>query len=176
MAIQFEYYTYQQNLAIEKINEEIKFYENNEYGTLTFVRDHVAYLETRIGTGRSRFTNSYKIDKNGNRSEIKKMNMDEYSKDMHIMTYGRPWNKLKEIHKIMKINEFVDALEYKKTDIKKINRNKKYIKEEIIEGIKTKKFIKNKNTIEYDKDQMIIISIDCIDYNKKKGIYKIEWE
>lgn len=97
---------------------------------------------------------------------------------MNITTFDRPWNKLKEIHKIMKINEFVDNLEYKpkKISAEKITKNKQYLKDEIIDGLKTKKFLKNKSVIEYDQHKMSIISIDSIIYNKKTHKYEVDWE
>ena len=105
------------------------------------------------------------------------MNMDEYSKDIDIFVFKRPWNKLREIHKIMKIKEFVDEIIYKKVvkevDIKK---NKEYLKIELCKGVKEKKYTKNKNEIAYDMESMKIISIGCLILNKKKGLYNIVWD
>lgn len=173
----FEYYTFQTNLAIDKISEEIEFYENCEFNTAPFITDYVIYLKSRIGNSKHNAQVSCSVDKFGNKCEIKKMNLDEYTKDMDIITFDRPWNKLKELHKIMKINEFVEKLDYKTANIspERIAKNKQYIKAELIDGLKTKKFLKNKSVIEYDQHKMCIISITSVFYNKKKYKYEVDW-
>jgi len=173
----FDYYTFQTNLAIDKINEEIQFYENCEYNRIPLITDHVAYLKGRIGVNKYNSQTVCSIDKSGNKCEIKKMNLDEYTKDMNIITFDRPWAKLKEIHKIMKINEFIDGLKYepKKISTELIEKNKQHIKNEIIDGLRTKKFLKNKSVIEYDRQRLCITSITSLVYNKKKYKYDIDW-
>lgn len=173
----FEYYTFQQKLAIEKISEEIEFYENCEFSAAPFITDYVIYLKSRIGNTKYNSQVTCSIDKFGNKREIKKMNLDEYTKDMDMVTFDRPWNKLKELHKIMKINEFVDNLEYKSAKIspEKIAKNKQYLKTELIDGLKTKKFLKNKSVIEYDQHKICIVSITSVFYNKKNSKYEIDW-
>jgi hypothetical protein len=172
----FNYYDFQTKLAIDRINIEIEFYENCDYSCAPFVQEYVTYLKGRIGGTKhtSKFVCS--VDRSGNCHQIKKMNLDEYGKDMNVMIFDHPWSKLKELHKIMKINEFVDGLKYSKTPEAKVNKNRQYLKQELIDGIQNKKFLKNKNRIEYDQEKMVITSIDCISLNKKKGVYQIDWE
>ena len=103
--------------------------------------------------------------------------MDEYAKDMDIFVFKKPWNKLREFHKIMKIKQFVDALEFgHKAKEKDITKNKAYIIEEICAGLKNKKFCKNKSEVVYDQEEMKIMSISSVDYNKKTGLYEIDWD
>lgn len=168
----FDYYSFQTKLAIEKINEETQFYKNSEYAGLPFINDYVTYLETRVG---KQSKTNYKFNFTANRPVVKKMDMDEYAKDMQELAFARPWNKLKEVHRVMKITEFVDGLKYK-SNSKNPDKNRQYLKDELIDGVKTKKFTKNKNVIEYDEANMCITSMDCVYYNKKKHKYEIEWE
>jgi len=173
----FDYYEFQATLAIDKIQEEIAFYEASSYANCYPFRDYLLYLRSRIGIDKPKENSMYRYDGTGNKREIKKMNIDEYSKDIDVMMFNRPWKKLKEFHKIMKIKEFIDILTFgKKAKPKKIAENKKYIQDEICNGLKTKKFNKNKSEIVYDQKNMKIISISCLDFNKKNGLYNIDWD
>ncbi len=174
----FDYYKFQTNIAIEKITEEINFYESCEYHGVLPVTERVIYLRNRLGLNKPNSSMVESFDRYGNKFEVKKMNLDEYAKDMNSLVFNRPWNKLKEFHKIMKIDEYVDNLTYdsKKSSEEKINKNKQYIKDKIIEGLRTKKFTKNKSVIEYDQNKMIIKSISCLDHIKKKNSYEIDWD
>ena len=131
----------------------------------------------RISTNRPVTSHVKHYDKAGNSCEIKKMNRDEYLKDIDILTYTKPWNKLKDVHKMSKIKEFINKLEYgKKVKTNEIIQNKEHLIKTIYEGLKNKQFGKNKNQIEYDQENMSITSISCIDYNQKKGTYDIDWD
>ena len=173
----FNYYDFQFKMVVDKINEEIDFFDHYEFSKCYPFNEYLTYLKGRIGIDRiEQKTMSYQ-DNSGNKHEIKKMNMDEYGKDLDVYVYKRPWNKLKEFHKIIKIKEFVDNLTFgKKCKPKEIEKNKKYLKDEICNGLKNKKFGKNKAEVTYDSQNMVIISISCLDYNKKKGLYEIDWE
>jgi hypothetical protein len=173
----FDYYAFQTKSTIDKINSEIEFYENCDYSAAPFVLEYVVYLKSRIGGAKYSPKFVCSIDRAGNCREIKKMNLDEYAKDMNIMTFNHPWPKLKELHKIMKFTEFIDGLKYSsKITESKITKNRLYLKDELIDGLKNKKFLKNKNVIQYDQEKMVIKSIDCLSLNKKKGIYEIDWD
>jgi hypothetical protein len=75
----------------------------------------------------------------------------------------------------MKIKEFIDGLDYPKK-VKRIDENREFLKQEICKGLTTKRFCKNKSIIDYDEKIMKIKSISCLGYNKKKGIYEIDWD
>lgn len=173
----FDYYKFQIDCGIEKINEEIEFYTNCSYANIYPINEYLIYLKYRIGIDRIEPTSMNHYDKAGNKCEIKKMNMDEYGKDLNIMVYKKSWTKLREFHKIMKIKEYIDGLTFgKKCKQKDIDKNKKYLKQEICAGLKTKKFGKNKAVVDYDQDKMVITSITCLEYNKKTGLYEIDWD
>ena len=173
----FDYYDFRKKNAVAKINEEIAFYENCIYSKSYPVNQYLLYLRNRIGMDKIESATITHYDGAGNKKEIQKMNMDEYVKDMDIYIFSRPWIRLKEIHKTMKIKEFIEGLVYsKKLKESTIAKNKEYLKKEICLGVKTKKFGKHKSIIDYDEKNMNILSISCIDYNKKKRLYEIDWD
>lgn len=173
----FDYYNFRIKYVTDKINEEIAFYEKYEYCTVHPFREYLLYLKNRLGIDKQEMKNVIYQDNFGNKCEIKKMNLDEYAKDMDILMFKRPWNKLKDFHKTMKMKEYIDHLEYrKKAKQIDITNNKKYLKEEICSGLKNKKFGKNKSEITYDEEKMNISSISCIIFNKKTGLYVVDWD
>lgn len=177
MVSNFDYYAFQKNFVINKINEEIEFLETVIYKDFAPIDEYLKYLKARIGIDRVEEKNVTYQDNTGVRREIKKMNMDEYSKDLDMIVYKRPWIKLKEFHKCIKIRQFIDGLEYgKKCKPKDVEKNKNYLKQEICDGLKNKKFGKNKAEVIYDPENMVITSISCLDYNKKTGLYEIDWD
>ena len=176
MTDQNYYYDYRKEYVINKINDEINFYENCEYANYPSIKQYLQYLKNRIGTDKIETSFVTHYDKAGNKQEIKKMNLEEYVKNIDIDTFTKPWNKLKEIHKMMKIKEYVDNLDYgNETRKSQITKNKDYLKREICEGLKDKKFAKNKSVIEYDSKNMMITSISCLEYNDEIGLYEIDW-
>lgn len=173
----FDYYSYRLNYATNTINKEIEFYANVEQANTPLIINYRNYLEIRIGKNRYEYSTISHIDARGNRQELRKMNFDEYSKDIDIMMFKKPWNKLKLFHKIMKIKDYIGKLNYNiKLDMKTIEANKKEIIDEISLGLQEKKFIKNKSNIDYDIQKMEITSISCLDYDKKKKLYYIDWD
>lgn len=172
----FDYYTFRIKTSTEKVNNEISFYEKAGFKDISPVREYHSYLKERIGLDKQDQSVHNRTDDHGNRCEIKKINLDEYTKDLDIFVYKKPWTKLKEFHKIMKIKEFIDNLKYnKKLDQTIIAKNKEYLKKEICTGLKNKKFIKNKSEIIYDIEEMKITSISCLDFCSKKKLYEVEW-
>ncbi len=173
----FNYYDYRIKMVTDKINEEINFYENCDYHDVSFITNYLTYLKNRIGTNKIETTTMTHYDNLGNRQEIKKMNMNEYNKDIENIMFNKPWNKLREFHKIMKIKEYVNNLEYsKKVKEKDMIKNKKYLIDEICSGLKNKKFGKNKSEVLYDQKNMSILSISSVDYNKKTNLYELDWD
>lgn len=78
------------------------------------------------------------------------------------MLIERPWNKLFEYHKIVKI------IEYSNENFEKNIRNK--IRDELIELVKNKKLNK-KNEIIYDKNIKKIIDIPILKFNSDNTYY-----
>jgi hypothetical protein len=172
----YDYYKMRIQNVREKIEEEIKFFDNSKYCKSYPFDQYPIYLKGRL-TSDKPVSKQSRYDKIGNRYEVKKMNMDEYAKDINVMMFKKPWNKMGEIHKIMKIKEYIDNLNYgDDINSKKITENREDIRTQIMEGMKEKKFVKGKNIIEYDTDQMIIINIDCIVFNEESGLYDVTWE
>uniref|UniRef100_A0A6G6ACY1 Uncharacterized protein n=1 Tax=Borely moumouvirus TaxID=2712067 RepID=A0A6G6ACY1_9VIRU len=170
----FDYYNYRIQSVTKNIQNELNFYLNSEFANQEPLCNYISYLKNRIGIDRLEKPKTYYEN---NRPEMKKMNLDEYAKDMDIMVYKKPWNKLKDFHKNMKIKEYVNKLSYDKK-VSKVDKDKniQYIQQEILNGLKNKKFGKNKSEIIYNPDIMEITSISCISLNKKKGIYVIDWD
>ncbi|MEM0354073.1 MAG: hypothetical protein QXW79_00690 [Thermoplasmata archaeon] len=167
---QFDYYIFQTNMVVEKINEEIEFYENCDYAEYQPIREYLEYLKNRLGKNK-KGKNTY-LDRN--RRELKKMDLDKYKKDLDVLIFRKPWNKLKKFHQIMKIREYINGLEFgKKCEPERIEKNKNYILNKICNDIRNKKF--DKSRIKYDPDKMAIVSISCLSYNKKTGLYEVEW-
>ncbi|BCS83222.1 hypothetical protein QLL95_gp0901 [Cotonvirus japonicus] len=173
----FDYYKSRIDYVTKKINEEINFYSLSEYHAIDPLSSYVLYLKARIGKDKQEYTTMIHTDNQGNKHEMKKMDTDEYASYINIIMFKKPWNKLRKYHKIMKIKKFIDDLKYdNKIKSEIILKNKQYITEEIISGLDSKKFGKNKGEIIYDQDKMEITSISCLDYNKKKKIYEIDWD
>ena len=76
--------------------------------------------------------------------------------------YTKSWNKLNQIHKVIKIKEFINNLEINE-------RDKEALKDQLIEMSKDKK---KKNKINYDEVKCKIINISSLIFID--GKYKIE--
>ncbi|AKI79122.1 hypothetical protein [Acanthamoeba polyphaga mimivirus] len=174
----FDYYSFRVEYVTKHINKEIEFYTQTEYNLEKPISEYVSYLGTRIGKDRQEQTVISQYDIYGNKQEIKKMNLNEYAKDMEVMMFKKPWTKLKPFHKIMKIKTYIDTLSYdKKIKEDVISKNKEELIDEITKGLTEKKFgTKNKSEIVYDLDKMEITNISCVDYDKKKKLYYIDWD
>lgn len=73
----------------------------------------------------------------------------------------KPWNKLNQIHKVIKIKEFLNNLECQ-------SKEKDSLKEQLIDFVKTKKKVK----FTYDETKGKIISISALSF--ANGKYFIE--
>lgn len=173
----FDYDGYRLKSVTDKINQEIVFFDNPDYQKLLIVAPYLSYLKNRIGADKVERTTMIQYDNSGNKQEIKKMNLNDYQKDMDIYVFKKPWARLKEFHKTMKIKEYVETLDYhkKKCSQDKIDDNRKYLIDELCDGLKNKKFFKNKNVIIYDEEKMIITAISSVNVDKKTGLYQVSW-
>jgi hypothetical protein len=174
MDITFNYQKFREDKLVGKVTNEIKFYSESEYGTIYPVKDYIDYLKERIGVGpvTTKFYTNYYTQ---NTTTFKTMEMDEYQKDMEIDTFRRPWKKLREIHKISKINEYVNNLPYNSKNMPAIETNKQYLIEKLSDGLKNKCFTKDKSSIVYDENEMCIKSISCVK-KSKHGLYDVDWD
>ena len=75
--------------------------------------------------------------------------------------YLKPWSKLTQIHKVIKIKEFVNNLDIS------IQTEKDNLKDKLIDQIKEKK---TKNKINYDETKGRILSISNLSFENNKYI------
>lgn len=171
----FNYYTFRESFITNKVSKELEFYERHDFKYIYPLDEYIIYLKKRVGID---VYKSKPMCSLYNRTGLglSTMMIDEHNIDMDTISYQRPWNKLREIHKITKIKEYIDKLIYnKKFDSICIEKNNNKIINELCEGLKMKNFVKGKSSIEYDQDKMIILSISCVTKNKK-GIYIVDWD
>jgi hypothetical protein len=173
---EFDYYNFRVKYASDIIEDEIKYYTSHNSVCIEEIRNYVNYLRMRIGIDKIESRVVIQYDKSGNSREIKKMNIQEHSKDMDLLEYKKPWIRLQKFHKNSKIKEYIETLTYDESlSNDDILKNKEYLRSAIMIGINDKKFGKGKNEIIYDIDSMKILSIDAIVYHKKRKIYKVEF-
>ena len=104
------------------------------------------------------YANKNKIQVNLPNKEIIKLDTDTEPKYSDEYIYHKPWNKLNNIHKIIKIKEFINNLETDDIDMK----NK--LKLNLTNMIKEKKLSK-KTDVNYDSNLGSIISIPILQYS-----------
>jgi hypothetical protein len=93
-------------------------------------------------------------------SDTEKSETIEKSENIDYL-YTKSWNKLNQIHKVIKIKEFINSLEIKEND-------KEELRENLIDMLKDKK---NKNKINYDEVKCKIINIPLLTF--VDGKYKL---
>jgi hypothetical protein len=177
----FDYYDFQKSNLIKCINDEINLYVVSGFANTPIIKEYVEYLQTRLH-GKYYIQNLQSQLENPAAKKMyipkrEKMVIEEHCKDLDQMTFKKPWHRLKEFHKIMKIKEFINELTYKKnTDPGLIERNKATLIEALIEGLHTKRYGKGKTEVKYNIDNMKIESISCLSFNKKDKFYEIDWD
>ena len=102
--------------------------------------------------------------------EEKKINTNilERLSSIDTIIFKRPWSNLPEIHKVMKINEYIEMLKYK-YNLDDID----HIKDKLLEDVKDKK-LNSKGKLTYDSinGQIIFIKDLKIDEEKCTISYK----
>ena len=182
MATNFDYYEMRIKNVRHVVETERDFYLNNpEINDVSIILEYATYLTSRIQSDRIETEEIVRYDAKGNRSDIKKMNIDNHAISINILVYSKPWIRLKEFHKVVKLKEFVDGLVYeprksKPLDEVKVAANREALKKQLISGIGEKRYGKNKTEIDYDVVGMRIRSIDGVVYRRKKCEYRIEWD
>jgi hypothetical protein len=176
---QFEYYGFHKAMIKEKVTREYDFFNTLEKDNFVICRDYYVYVKSRLGLDKvpSKYGKfAYVKD-----PDIEQMG-DSYGEEIQAMAYSIPWKKLQLFHKITKIGEYVDSLEYPKNVGKRvikqadIDSNREYLKKELCDGLKTKKYGKNKAEITYDNVAMSITAVTSIIFDKKTGLYEIDWD
>ena len=112
-----------------------------------------------------------KLIEHTNNTIIKENKEDESTKNIFQQNneymYKKPWNKLSEVHKIIKIKEYVTnqlGIIDKKYENELIKNLTKYIKDKILS---------KKKSVNYDMYKAKIISIPSLKYNGTKYVIEI---
>jgi hypothetical protein len=133
------------NLNCDNVKKELSNYEqqeNNNY-TVTEQKNKIQFDEV--------FSEKKQSDKEPSKTETETIDY----------LYLKPWSKLTQIHKVIKIKEFINNL-----DIKNVTE-KENLKDQLIEQIKEKK---SKNKINYDDTKGKILSISNLSFNNDKFV------
>lgn len=148
---------YLNNLKVNYLNDE----------KLSETQNSINKLDTQtknLDTQTKNIDSEYIINETENNgSYFDNKNTDYIFNDNDI--YKKSWTKLNNIHKIIKIKEFVNNIKFDNEN----NRNK--LKDELVELIKNKTLTK-KNKIKYDDVNGKIISLTNLQY--KDGNYFYE--
>lgn len=145
------------NINIENIKNKLEYnyykilYDYSKKNNINYewLNNKVNILDDNIIT----FDQNLKKEKDENNSET---NENQY--------YNKPWIKLNIIHKIIKIKEYVNTLNYNSQD------EKNELLDKLIELTKNK-ILTKKDKINYDETNGKIISIINLEYKDKKYIY-----
>jgi hypothetical protein len=175
----FDYYDFQlgyvQKTHEDEVSALMSLLNNDESNMVMYmpsVVEYMKYLKNRFSSKKYKYTAFYHLKTYC----ATKLSSDEHKKELEMNTYMKPWNKLREIHKKLKTEEYIKQLPYDpKLSLKKKENNIRDITEEIVLGFKAKRFAKNKNTIEYDMQLMKITNISAIHYNEKTLLYEVIW-
>jgi len=101
---------------------------------------------------------------NNNDTPVENTETDMKYSDEYV--YKKSWNKLNNIHKIIKIKEFIDNLNTNDIEMKK------KLKVQLVDMIKNKKLNK-KTDVNYDMVNGNIIAIPIIQYKNSKFVITI---
>jgi hypothetical protein len=149
-----EYSKLDKNLEIKYLNNMIKYgLKNNR--DINFIKDQCEILEKKNEI----FLQQSDSDLANIITDVK---MVTYSDDY---LYQKTWTKVSQIHKIIKIKEFVS----------KLLINKEEDKEKLIQQLSDlvrKKVLTKKTTVNYDSIKGRIISIPNLKYEKNNYYYK----
>lgn len=149
-----EYSNLDKDLEIKYLNNMIK-YGLKTNRDITFIKDQCEILEKKNEI----FLEQTESDLANIITDVK---MVTYSDDY---LYQKTWTKVSQIHKIIKIKEFVN----------KLLINKDEDKEKLIQQLSDlirKKVLTKKNTVNYDSIKGRIISIPNLKYEKNKYYYQ----
>lgn len=138
--------TVQQNLK--------KIYYNNLISQMKKKKMDISYLSTLLQS----------IDNNVNESETKTIiNTETDIKSDDEYLYRKPWNKLNNIHKMIKLKEFVNNLPINN------NSDKIELKNKLTKMVKSKQLTK-KTSVNYDDVNCRIVSIPCLQVKNNKYV------
>lgn len=140
-----------ENIRKLRLNLRIKKYQN-EIDIIS--QENAPWTKNRLELLQEAINETTSLQSN----KTNKTKVDFTEIESHI--FKKPWNRLPEVHKIMKIREFVN------NNIKKSKR--KQLEKELINAIQNTK-LKTKNDVDYDTNKGQIVSIKCLDINNKQS-------
>lgn len=148
-----EYSNLDTNLEIKYLNNMIKYgLKNNR--DISFIKEQCEILEKN----KEIFLQQSSVEE---LNIVKDVQLVTYSDDY---LYQKTWTKVSQIHKIIKIKEFVNKLL-----INDENEKDKLIAQ--LSDLVRKKILTKKNTVNYDSIKGRIISIPNLKYEKNKYFY-----
>jgi hypothetical protein len=177
----FDIYEFHQNFTQQYLQKEISFFEKSNFPN-PLLWDHLEKLNNRrvknVTLSESGDVNTALfLDTSTKRFQLKKMDVTDYNNYMDDYVYKKPWSRLREFHRIVKLREYIDSLEYDEkllsTNMDKIKKNKEMLITQLIELLKNKELSKKKNQVLYDVDKTKIIEIGCVVLNPKTKLYDI---
>jgi ElaB/YqjD/DUF883 family membrane-anchored ribosome-binding protein len=147
----------QRKIKIKHLNELIK--KSNSDGKDYHIND----LQKIIKMLKERSIDQIEATKSSLKKESSKDknlfdNIDQYM-------FNKPWNRLPEVHKFIKIKEYVN-----KSLIIYENEKKDKLIKQMFAAVKQKKLTR-KGSVNYDSVNCRIISVPSLKYNKNKEIY-----
>lgn len=171
----YDYYELRKNKIADRINYEKICITTQCSDIIDETDNYIAYLINRIGPDAYEAPKTMTIINRFNvREQIEKLDMAEHTKDLDRLSYQKPWVKLRDFHKVIKIKEFVAKLEYPgKLSESAIKKNREEILQKLLDGLKEKKIGKNKSEITYNEEEMQIEDIECLTMQKNK--YYVDW-
>lgn len=143
-------------------NLNVKYYNNlNSYLTKTklnidsdWLTDYIKELDNINTETETRKTSETTESEIKDKKEIRSIFTNEG-------VYNKPWQKLNQIHKVLKIKEFVNNL----SNIS--DEDKKKLSENLVELVKNKILTKKENVV-YDDDNCKVIGIKNLKYENNK--------
>jgi len=176
---EFDIYDFHQNFTQQYLQKEISFFEKSTFPN-QLLWDHLEKLNNRriknVTANDSADTNNMALflDTSTKRFQLKKIDVNDYNNYMDEYVYKKAWSRLREFHRIVKLREFVDALEYDSTvPADKVAKNRTTVIETLIQCLKNKDLSKKKNQVIYDIDQTKITEIGCVALNTKSKLYEV---
>lgn len=118
------------------------------------------------------FKKNGKINLDTMKKSLSTMTIDDYKSQTEEITFMKQWKNLKPPHKLKKIKEYINELDYDDGfDPEKIEKNRRALYNKMVTFMNEKK-VGKKNIITYDSAKMKITSINFI-CKRKDGSYTI---
>ena len=122
-----------------------------------FLKDIISY---------KKFSEQKKTKKTNDNNKPKETEEKSAEKLINTYLYQRPWNKLYEVHKKNKLNEYINSSLFNTTD-----ENIKDIKKQLLTDFENGK-LKSGKTVQYDPMSAKILGISGLNYNSKTSQYE----